>query len=191
MTVARTSCPRPGPSQLVLVRLFFMMVAQISEDIMREHVHQTLPIAFVLIAIFAGHAQTSQEMRLWTRPKMSTSLVHPAEAWNQHDLDAFMAGYWNSPGLTFFSGGKAESADGRRPSTTIARLIPVQVTRWGTLEFSAFAYRDARASFRFRARRAWHLTMSDGKTPHGIFTLVFRKFPDGWKIIHDHTSAAE
>jgi ketosteroid isomerase-like protein len=37
----------------------------------------------------------------------------------------------------------------------------------------------------------WHLAMSDGKTPHGLFTLVFRKFPDGWKIVHDHTAAAE
>src|SRR5215475_15953935 len=25
------------------------------------------------------------------------------EAWNRHDLDGFMAGYWNSPELTFFS----------------------------------------------------------------------------------------
>ena len=25
-------------------------------------------------------------------------------AWNRHDLDAFMSGYWNSPELTFFSG---------------------------------------------------------------------------------------
>jgi ketosteroid isomerase-like protein len=40
-------------------------------------------------------------------------------------------------------------------------------------------------------RGTWKLTMSDGKTPHGLFTLVFRKFPDGWKIVHDHTSAAE
>jgi ketosteroid isomerase-like protein len=40
-------------------------------------------------------------------------------------------------------------------------------------------------------RGSWQLTMSDGKTPHGLFTLVFRKFPDGWKIVHDHTSAAE
>ena len=28
------------------------------------------------------------------------------EAWNRHDLDGFMAGYWNSPELTFFSGAK-------------------------------------------------------------------------------------
>ena len=27
------------------------------------------------------------------------------DAWNHHDLEGFMAGYWNSPELTFFSGG--------------------------------------------------------------------------------------
>jgi ketosteroid isomerase-like protein len=33
--------------------------------------------------------------------------------------------------------------------------------------------------------------MSHGMPPHGLFTLVFRKFPAGWKIVHDHTSAEE
>ena len=28
------------------------------------------------------------------------------DAWNRHDLEGFMAGYWNSPELTFFSGAK-------------------------------------------------------------------------------------
>jgi beta-aspartyl-peptidase (threonine type) len=37
-------------------------------------------------------------------------------------------------------------------------------------------------------RGEFHLTMSDGKTPHGLFTLVFRKFPEGWKIVHDHSA---
>src|ERR1700684_472678 len=31
------------------------------------------------------------------------------EAWNRHDLEGFMAGYWNSPELTFFSGAKETS----------------------------------------------------------------------------------
>jgi ketosteroid isomerase-like protein len=26
--------------------------------------------------------------------------------------------------------------------------------------------------------------------PHGRFTLIFYKTPDGWRIVHDHTSAA-
>jgi len=40
-------------------------------------------------------------------------------------------------------------------------------------------------------RGTWKLTLNNGKTPHGLFTLIFRKFPDGWKIVHDHTSTAD
>ena len=39
-------------------------------------------------------------------------------------------------------------------------------------------------------RGGWHLTMPDGSTPHGLFTLIMKKLPEGWKIIHDHTSKA-
>jgi len=31
------------------------------------------------------------------------------DAWNRHDLEAFMTGYWNSPELTFFSGARETS----------------------------------------------------------------------------------
>ncbi|HEY6306588.1 MAG TPA: DUF4440 domain-containing protein, partial [Candidatus Angelobacter sp.] len=37
----------------------------------------------------------------------------------------------------------------------------------------------------------WQLTMSDGKQPHGLFTLIVKKMPGGWRVVHDHTSAAE
>ena len=36
----------------------------------------------------------------------------------------------------------------------------------------------------------WHLKREKDE-PSGLFTLLFRKTEDGWKIIHDHTSAAE
>ena len=35
------------------------------------------------------------------------------------------------------------------------------------------------------------LTMPDGTKPGGLFTVIFRKLPEGWKIVHDHTSAEE
>jgi len=38
-------------------------------------------------------------------------------------------------------------------------------------------------------RGRWQLTLSNGKQPHGLFTLIFREFPEGWRIIHDHTSS--
>jgi ketosteroid isomerase-like protein len=111
------------------------------------------------------------------------------DAWNRHDLEAFMAVYWNSPDLTFFSGAKETSGW----QATLDRYRATYVSpghEMGTLDFSDLRILILGPEAAF-VRGAWQLTLSDGKTPHGRFTLIFRKFPDGWKIIHDHTSAAE
>lgn len=34
----------------------------------------------------------------------------------------------------------------------------------------------------------WQLTMSDGKKPHGLFTLIMKQMAGGWKVVHDHSS---
>jgi len=108
-------------------------------------------------------------------------------AWNRHDLEGFMGGYWNSPQLTFFSG--AQERDGWQ--ATIDRYLANYVSpghEMGKLEFSGLRIEVLGQEAAF-VRGAWQLTMSDGRKPHGLFTLVFRKFPEGWKIVHDHTSA--
>ena len=35
----------------------------------------------------------------------------------------------------------------------------------------------------------WKLKRANDE-PHGRFTLIFKRFPEGWRIIHDQTSAA-
>jgi ketosteroid isomerase-like protein len=35
----------------------------------------------------------------------------------------------------------------------------------------------------------WRLKRAQDE-PNGVFTLIFRKTADGWRIVHDHTSAA-
>jgi beta-aspartyl-peptidase (threonine type) len=110
-------------------------------------------------------------------------------AWNRQDLDAFMAGYWNSPALTFFSGAKEN--DGWQAALDRYRAVySGPGHEMGKLDFSGMRIELLGGDAAF-VRGTWLLTMSDGKTPHGLFTLVFKKFPDGWKIVHDHTSAAE
>jgi beta-aspartyl-peptidase (threonine type) len=37
-------------------------------------------------------------------------------------------------------------------------------------------------------RGRWQVEMRK-ETLGGQFTLILRKFPEGWRIIHDHTSA--
>lgn len=111
------------------------------------------------------------------------------DAWNRHDLDAFMAGYWNSKDLTFFSG--AQRTSGWQGALDRYRQnYQNNGKEMGRLEFGDLQIESLGDDAAF-VRGAWHLTMTDGKTPHGLFTLIFRKFPEGWKIVHDHTSAAD
>jgi uncharacterized protein (TIGR02246 family) len=109
------------------------------------------------------------------------------EAWNRGDLEGFMEGYWKSPELTFFSGGK----ENQGWQTALDRYKAAYASpghEMGKLEFANLRVEMLGADAAF-VRGEYHLTMPDGKTPHGLFTLIFRKLPDGWKIVHDHSAA--
>ena len=115
-------------------------------------------------------------------------LQQQVAAWNRHDLDGFMSGYWNSPDLIFFSG--AQETSGWQATLERYRAkYQAEGRAMGKLEFSDLSVHELGPDAAF-VLGEFHLTMPDGKTPHGLFTLIFRKFPDGWKIVHDHTSAA-
>ena len=141
------------------------------------------------VILLCAVSAPAQNLYSTTEPAVRQVLQRQQEAWNHHDLESFMSGYWNSPELTFFSGAKISSGW----QATIERYRKTyqsQGREMGKLEFSDLNIEVLAPDAAF-VRGAWHLTMSDGKTPHGLFTLIFRKFPDGWKIIHDHTSAAD
>ncbi|HEX7696271.1 MAG TPA: nuclear transport factor 2 family protein [Candidatus Acidoferrum sp.] len=106
-------------------------------------------------------------------------------AWNRGDVDAFLVGYWRSPELTF-SGSSGVSRGWDGVLARYKKSYPNHAAM-GQLEFSDL-------EFRFLGPDAalvlgqWHLKRESGDIG-GVFTLVWQKFPDGWKIIHDHTSA--
>ena len=108
------------------------------------------------------------------------------DAWNRQDLEAFMAGYWNSPELTFFSGAR-ESKGWQAALDRYRKSYQSDGHAMGHLEFANLRIEMLGPDAAF-VRGEFHLTMPDGKTPRGLFTLVFRRFPDGWKIIHDHSA---
>jgi ketosteroid isomerase-like protein len=144
-------------------------------------------LSFVLLAFPASAQNTAPADD--GKAAVKQVLEAQQDAWNRHDLDAFMTGYWHSKELTFFSAG----TERRGWDATIDRYRAAYASpghEMGKLEFTALNIQMLGTDAAF-VRGAWHLTMPDGKTPHGLFTLVFRKFPDGWKIVHDHTSAAE
>jgi len=152
---------------------------------MRSPLSRSAVLALVLTSILAIAAEPNQDTKLAVE-----SVLHiQQEAWNRHDLEAFMAGYWNSPELSFFSG-VHETSGWQGALERYRKTYQSEGKEMGTLEFSSLRVEPLGTDAAF-VRGAWRLTMSDGKTLHGLFTLLFRKFPDGWKIVHDHTSTAE
>lgn len=105
-------------------------------------------------------------------------------AWNRGDIDRFMQGYWRSDDLVFVSGDSVTR--GWQP--TLDRYKKSYDTRekMGALRFGDVTVnvisKDAAVVL-----GSWSLTRA-GDDPKGKFTLIFRKFKDGWRIVHDHTS---
>ena len=148
-----------------------------------------LPLFLVPALLTSMLAQNEHPSPPDVRSSVEQVLRAQQDAWNRHDLDSFMSGYWNSPDLTFFSG--AQRTSGWQGALDRYRKnYQNDGKEMGRLEFRDLQIEPLGDSAAF-VRGQYHLTMSDGKTPHGLFTLIFRKFPEGWKIVHDHTAAAE
>ncbi len=106
-------------------------------------------------------------------------------AWNKGDLEGFMAGYWKSDKLFFISGGK--TTEGFTPvHERYKKTYQSEGKEMGRLKFGEINVEMLGDSAGF-VRGKWEVTTKAGKV-EGWFTLVFRKLPEGWKIVHDHTS---
>ena len=139
----------------------------------------------VVVALAAS--SSAQDTGDAARQAIRRGIEEQQAAWNRQDLEAFMSGYWNSPELTFFSGAH-ESKGWQAALDRYQKNYQGAGHEMGKLEFANLRIEMLGPEAAF-VRGEFHLTMSDGKTPHGLFTLVFRKFLEGWKIIHDHSAA--
>jgi ketosteroid isomerase-like protein len=59
--------------------------------------------------------------------------------------------------------------------------------KWGTLSFADIEATMLSPDEAIVLGR-WRLKRADDE-PHGRFTLIFKHLPEGWRIVHDHTSA--
>ena len=119
------------------------------------------------------------------RQAISAVLNAQQTAWNRGDVDAFLVGYWHSPELTFSgSSGVARGWDG--VLTRYKKNYPDRAAM-GQLDFSDLEFRFLGPDAALVLGR-WHLKRETDDLG-GVFTLVWQRFPEGWKIIHDHTSA--
>lgn len=105
-------------------------------------------------------------------------------AWNAGDLTGFMRGYWHSPELVFVSG--AQVTKGWQPTIDRYQKNYESPAKMGTLTFSDLEI-EVLSKDAAKVLGSWALARETDH-PQGKFTLIFRKFKEGWKIVHDHTS---
>jgi ketosteroid isomerase-like protein len=111
-----------------------------------------------------------------------------AAAWNRGDLDAFMQGYWNSPELKFYHGKDITSGW----EATLQRYrdrYQAKGKEMGHLTFSDVEVKPIDTQHAW-VRGRWKVETSK-ETSEGLYTLICQHTPQGWRIVHDHTSAAE
>ena len=108
------------------------------------------------------------------------------DAWNRGDIDGFMNGYARSASTVFVS----EDTIRRGWETVRERYRKKYSDRakMGTLAFSDLEIMLLSPDAGVVLGR-WSLKRANDQ-PHGRFTLIFKRLPEGWRIVHDHTSAA-
>ena len=145
-------------------------------------------ISMILILFLIGSfLNCAQQKMLDTKSigkEIFTVLDQQVDAWNRCDIDGYMAGYWKSDSLRFASGntinyGWQKTLDGYNSRYNTPEAI-------GHLTFSnvkiTVLSEDAALVF------GQYMLERKEDTPSGIFTLIFRKKEDGWRIVADHTS---
>jgi beta-aspartyl-peptidase (threonine type) len=116
------------------------------------------------------------------------ALARQKRAWNDGKLEDFMAEYWKSDELTFYSGGTVTK--GWQPTLDRYRKrYQGEGKEMGKLDFSDIRI-DVISPDAAIVRARWNQVFSD-KSQGGLFTLWMRKIDGKWKIVHDHTSAAD
>lgn len=149
------------------------------------------PLAFLLVFASASVASAQDgDNPLHTASRTELDVVKvllaQEKAWNAGDLESYVKGYKNSPDTIFV---------GRQISKGYAQILDDYKHNYatrasmGTLTFSELEVHSLSDTFAVCLGK-YHLDRSkkDGGSADGMFSLVFEKTVDGWKIVLDHTT---
>lgn len=133
----------------------------------------------------APHARANSQANI---EAMKDVLQRQVAAWNRGDIPAFMDGYWKSDDLEFVNA--AGIFQGWQDVLKRYQHSYPDRAAMGHLTFSGVEIRLLCPDAGFVVGHFRLDKEKDGQKDHpeGVFTLIFRKFPSGWKIINDHTT---
>jgi uncharacterized protein (TIGR02246 family) len=154
----------------------------------------TMVVALAVSALAQGTPQAkTADDKAGDKAAIRAVMEAQVAAWNKGDVTAFMSSYEDSPETTFV--GAASVNKGFQPILSRYKANYSTREQMGTLTFkdmdirllptSSGVVEYAIVTGKFHLQR----TAKGAQTKDdGIFSLVWRKGPDGWKIVLDHTA---
>ena len=149
-----------------------------------------LPCLFALATSACAHAgaQAGSCDASFDEAEVAAVLDEQRAAWNEGNLDGFLAGYEESEALLFTSGGNIRQGYTETRDKYRARYGEARDTM-GTLGFEVLDVRGLGACGDAAiVLGRWKLTNTP-QAGSGVFSVILERQAKGWKIVHDHTSA--
>ena len=154
-----------------------------------SHLYNTtmkLSVLFSLLFIsLLGNLNAQIPIQLEAKNAINAVMQAQEEFWNQGDIDGFMEGYWNHPELVYV--GNNGPTYGYQSTLENYKKGYPNKEAMGELHFDILHLQQWDASTVQLIGKFTLIRKND--QPTGYFTLLFRKFDKGWKIVSDHSSA--
>lgn len=142
-------------------------------------------VAAMICLALASRSSIASPPSLSDEAQIRAVLDMQTAAWNRGDIDTFMSGYWKSE-QTEFLGANGIAHGWQAVLDRYHRSYPDRKTM-GTVSFSDLEIHLTCADAAYVVGK-FHL-VRESDQPSGVFSLDFRKFPEGWRIVLDHTTA--
>ncbi len=117
------------------------------------------------------------------KEEIRTILDRQKASWNEQNIEGFMEDYWKSEDFTFQSGNNRlhgwEALYSRYKKSYSGE-------NWGELDFTDIEIKVLSNDYVYVLGR-YKLALKDS-SKEGLFTIIFQRRSEGWKIIHDHSS---
>ena len=135
-------------------------------------------LILIIAFLFSSYIGIAQEKEI------RDLLENQRSDWNKGDITAFMQGYWKSDSLLFV-GQNGPTYGWQKTLKNYQKSYPDKATM-GYLTFDIMKIKmiDKKHAY---VLGAWNIK-TEKEDPKGYFTLIVKKFKDGWKVISDHSS---
>ncbi|HDL18682.1 MAG TPA: DUF4440 domain-containing protein [Bacteroidetes bacterium] len=140
-----------------------------------------LPLVYLILFLFACAQPESDPVKI--KEEIGSVIDKQVTSWNAGSIDGFMVYYWHSDQFTFQSGNNRLHGWQALHDRYVKNYSG---ENHGKLNFTDIEIKILSAKYALVLGR-WRVTLPD-TSKEGLFSLILQKFPQGWRIINDHSS---